>query len=209
MGSLLRVIRELLHEAARDLAPTLIVVVIFQVFFIQRMPDSPAALIGGFAVVLVGLALFVKGLDAAIFPAGETMAFDFARRGSFLWLMLFAFCISFASVAAEPALMAVAYKAEAVSGGSLSALTLRLVAALGVGLAIVAGVVRIVLGHPIGNYLIPGYLLVIVLTAFSPPQLVGLAFDSGGVVASTVTAPLFDGPRCRSGHQHSWSQSAA
>ena len=190
MGSLLRVIRELLHEAARDLAPTLIVVVIFQVFFIQRMPDSPAALIGGFAVVLVGLALFVKGLDAAIFPAGETMAFDFARRGSFLWLMLFAFCISFASVAAEPALMAVAYKAEAVSGGSLSALTLRLVAALGVGLAIVAGVVRIVLGHPIGNYLIPGYLLVIVLTAFSPPQLVGLAFDSGGVVASTVTAPL-------------------
>jgi Protein of unknown function (DUF1538) len=190
MRSLLRVIRELLHESARDLAPTLIVVLIFQVFFIQRMPDSPAALIGGFAIVLVGLALFVKGLDAAIFPAGETMAFDFARRGSFLWLMLFAFCISFASVAAEPALMAVAYKAEAVSGGSLSALTLRLVAALGVGLAIVAGVWRIVLGHPIGNYLIPGYLLVIVLTAFSPPQLVGLAFDSGGVVASTVTAPL-------------------
>ena len=190
MGSLLRVIRELLHEAARDLAPTLIVVVIFQAFFIQRMPDSPAALIGGFAVVLLGLALFVKGLDAAIFPAGETMAFDFARRGSFLWLMLFAFCISFASVAAEPALMAVAYKAEAVSGGSMAALTLRMVAALGVGLAVVVGVWRIVLGHSIGNYLIPGYLIVIVLTAFSPPQLVGLAFDSGGVVASTVTAPL-------------------
>ena len=74
MGALLRVIRELLHEAARDLAPTLIVVVIFQAFFIQRMPDSPAALIGGFADVLIGLALFVKGLDAAIFPAGETMA---------------------------------------------------------------------------------------------------------------------------------------
>jgi hypothetical protein len=190
MGSLLRIVRQLLHEAARDLAPTLIVVVIFQVFFIQRMPESPAALIGGFAVVLLGLALFVKGLDAAIFPAGETMAFDFARRGSFVWLMLFAFCISFASVAAEPALMAVAYKAEAVSGGSMGALTLRMVAALGVGMAVVVGVWRIVLGHSIGNYLIPGYLVVIVLTAFSPPQLVGLAFDSGGVVASTVTAPL-------------------
>lgn len=190
LSSLVRVIRELLHEAARDLAPTLIVVVLFQVFFIQRMPDNPAALIGGFAIVLLGLALFVKGLDAAIFPAGETMAFDFARRGSFLWLMLFAFCISFASVAAEPALMAVAYKAEAVSGGSMGALTLRMVAALGVGLAVMLGVWRIVLGHSIGNYLIPGYLLVIVLTVFSPPQLVGLAFDSGGVVASTVTAPL-------------------
>jgi len=190
LSSLLRVVRELLSEAARDLAPTLIVVVVFQTFFIQRMPESPAALIGGFAVVLLGLALFVKGLDAAIFPAGETMAFDFARRGSFLWLMFFAFCVSFASVAAEPALMAVAYKAEAVSGGSMGALTLRMVAALGVGLAVVVGVWRIVLGHSIGNYLIPGYLVVIVLTAFSPPQLVGLAFDSGGVVASTVTAPL-------------------
>ena len=190
MGSLLRIVRELMRDAARDLAPTLVVVAIFQVFFIQRMPDSPAGLIGGFAAVLLGLALFVKGLDAAIFPAGETMAFDFARRGSFLWLMLFAFCISFASVAAEPALMAVAYKAEAVSGGSMGALTLRMVAALGVGLAVVVGVWRIVLGHSIGNYLIPGYLIVIALTVFSPPQLVGLAFDSGGVVASTVTAPL-------------------
>ena len=190
MGALLRVIRELLHEASRDLAPTLIVVVIFQAFFIQRMPDHPAALIGGFSVVLIGLALFVKGLDAAIFPAGETMAFDFARRGSFPWLILFAFCISFASVAAEPALMAVAYKAEAVSGGTMGALTLRLVAALGVGLAVAVGVWRIILGHPIGHYLIPGYLIVITLTTFSPSQLVGLAFDSGGVVASTVTAPL-------------------
>jgi hypothetical protein len=190
MGSLLRIVRHLLHDAARDLAPTLVIVVVFQVFFIQRMPDSPVALIGGFATVLVGLALFVKGLDAAIFPAGETMAFDFARRGSFLWLMLFAFCISFASVAAEPALMAVAYKAEAVSGGSMGALTLRMIAAVGVGLAVVAGVWRIVLGHSIGSYLIPGYLVVVALTAISPPQLVGLAFDSGGVVASTVTAPL-------------------
>ncbi|SBT05131.1 conserved membrane hypothetical protein [Candidatus Accumulibacter aalborgensis] len=190
MGSLLRIVGELLREAARDLAPTLIVVVIFQAFFIQRLPDSPAALIGGFAAVLVGLALFVKGLDAAIFPAGETMAFDFARRGSFFWLMFFAFCISFASVVAEPALMAVAYKAEAVSGGSMGALTLRMVAALGVGLAVMVGVWRIVLGQSIANYLIPGYLIVVTLTVFSPPQLVGLAFDSGGVVASTVTAPL-------------------
>jgi hypothetical protein len=190
MGSLLRIIRHLLHDAARDLAPTLVIVVVFQVFFIQRMPDSPAALIGGFATVLVGLALFVKGLDAAIFPAGETMAFDFARRGSILWLMFFAFFISFASVAAEPALMAVAYKAEAVSGGSMGALTLRMIAAFGVGVAVVVGVWRIVLGHSMGSYLIPGYLIVVGLTAISPPQLVGLAFDSGGVVASTVTAPL-------------------
>lgn len=189
-SALTHAIRDLTYEATRDLAPTLIVVVIFQVFFIQRMPDDPAALIGGFSVVLLGLALFVKGLDVAIFPIGETMAFDFARRGSFFWLMLFAFFISFASVAAEPALMAVAYKAEAVSGGSMGALTLRMVAALGVGLAVVVGVWRIVRGHSVANYLIPGYLTVILSTIFAPPQLVGLAFDSGGVVASTVTAPL-------------------
>jgi hypothetical protein len=188
--ALTHAVRELLSEAARDLAPTLIVVAIFQVFFIQHLPDNPLLLVGGFAVVLLGLALFVKGLDVAIFPIGETLAFDYARRGSFLWLMLFAFSISFASVAAEPALMAVAYKAEAVSGGSMRALTLRMVAALGVGLAVMVGVWRIVRGHAIGHYLIPGYLIVILATAFAPPQLIGLAFDSGGVVASTVTAPL-------------------
>lgn len=187
---LVHAVRDLLYEAARDLAPTLIVVVIFQVFFIQHLPNDPAALIGGFAVVLLGLALFVKGLDVAIFPVGERLAFDYARRGSFLWLMLFAFCISFASVAAEPALMAVAYKAEAVSGGSMGAMTLRMVAALGVGLSVMVGVWRIVRGHSIASYLIPGYLIVITCTAFAPPQLVGLAYDSGGVVASTVTAPL-------------------
>ncbi|MBP6583774.1 MAG: DUF1538 family protein, partial [Chromatiaceae bacterium] len=188
--ALIQAVRELLYDAARDLAPTLIVVVIFQAFFIQHLPDNPVALVGGFAVVLLGLALFVKGLDVAIFPIGETMAYDYARRGSFLWLMLFAFSISFASVAAEPALMAVAYKAEAVSGGSMGALTLRMVAALGVGLAVMVGVWRIVRGHSIAHYLIPGYLIVIIATAFAPPELVGLAFDSGGVVASTVTAPM-------------------
>lgn len=186
----LHAVRDLLYEAGRDLAPTLIVVVIFQVFFIQHLPDNPSALVGGFAVVLLGLALFVKGLDVAIFPIGERMAYDYARRGSFLWLMLFAFSISFASVAAEPALMAVAYKAETVSGGSMAAMTLRMVAALGVGLAVMVGVWRIVRGHSIATYLIPGYLIVIACTAFAPPQLVGLAYDSGGVVASTVTAPL-------------------
>ena len=188
--ALIHAVRELLYDAARDLAPTLIVVVIFQAFFIQHLPDNPVALVGGFAVVLLGLALFVKGLDVAIFPIGETMAYDYARRGSFLWLMLFAFSISFASVAAEPALMAVAYKAEAVSGGSMGALTLRMVAALGVGLAVMVGVWRIVRGHSIAHYLIPGYLIVIISTAFAPPELVGLAFDSGGVVASTVTSPM-------------------
>jgi hypothetical protein len=183
-------IRELVLDAARDLAPTLVVVIIFQAFFIQHMPDNPVALVGGFTVVLFGLALFVKGLDVAIFPIGEAMAYDYAHLGSFLWLMLFVFSISFASVAAEPALMAVAYKAEAVSGGSMGALTLRLVAALGVGLSVMVGVWRIIRGHSIANYLIPGYLIVIVSTVFAPAQLVGLAFDSGGVVASTVTAPL-------------------
>jgi hypothetical protein len=190
LSSLIRVIRELLHEAARDLAPTLIVVVHLPGIFHPAHAGQPGGADRWFAASCSAWRCSSRDSTRRSFPAGETMAFDFARRGSFLWLMLFAFCVSFASVAAEPALMAVAYKAEAVSGGSMGALTLRMVAALGVGLAVVVGVWRIVLGHSIGNYLIPGYLIVIALTVFSPPQLVGLAFDSGGVVASTVTAPL-------------------
>ncbi len=180
----------LIKDAWRDLAPTLVVVAFFQALFVGTLPEDPVGLVGGFLIVILGLGLFVKGLEAAIFPAGESMAFQFARKGSLFWLALFTFGISFASVVAEPALMAVAYKAAMVSSGSLDALTIRLVAAAGVGLSVVIGVWRIIAGHPTHWYLIPGYILVIALTAISPPQLVGLAFDSGGVVASTVTAPL-------------------
>jgi hypothetical protein len=190
LGSLFRVIRELLHEAARDLAPTLIVVVIFQVFFIQRMPDSPAALIGGFAVVLLGLALFVKGLDAAIFPGRRDDGFRLcpARLVSLADLLCLLRQLRLGGRRAG------ADGRRLQGGGGLGRQHGCADAAHGGGARCRPGGGGRRLAHrprhSIGNYLIPGYLLVIVLTIFSPPQLVGLAFDSGGVVASTVTAPL-------------------
>jgi hypothetical protein len=125
-----------------------------------------------------------------IFPIGESLANQFARKGSVFWLLLFGFLVGFATTAAEPALIAIADRAETISAGRLDAFWLRITVALSVGLALMVGILRILLGHPIHYYIITGYLIVILVTFFAPAEIVGLAYDSGGVTTSTVTVPL-------------------
>ncbi len=118
------------------------------------------------------------------------MAYDFAERGSLFWLLLFAGTIGFGTTIAEPALIAIAIKAEAITGGTISALALRSIVAIGVAVGICVGVMRIILGHPIHYYFISGYLLVLLMTLVAPKEIVGLAYDSGGVTTGAVTVPL-------------------
>ena len=173
-----------------DLIPIIVVVSLFQIFVIQAMPkDLPSILIGIF-IVGIGLALFIRGLEIGIFPIGENLATDFAKKGSLFWLLLFAFTIGFSTTIAEPALLAISQKAAAISDGRIDAFFLRLTVAFSVGFAIVLGVFRIIIGHPIHYYIITGYILVVLITFFAPIEIVGLAYDSGGVTTSTVTVPL-------------------
>jgi hypothetical protein len=152
-------------------------------------------------LVIVGLALFVVGLDIGLFPLGETMAEEFAQKGSLFWLLLFAFALGAGTTVAEPALIAVTRegaRAAAEAGlivnrpDSISryALGVRLTVALSVGMAIVIGVMRILRGWSLPVLIIGGYTLVMVMTLFAPEEIVGLAYDSGGVTTSTVTVPL-------------------
>ena len=128
--------------------------------------------------------------EVGIFPVGEGLASEFAHKGSTLWIVIFAFMIGFGTTVAEPALLVIADKAAGISSGRIDAFTLRMVVAFSVGLAIVIGVWRIIKGHPIHYYIISGYILVVAATFFSPKEIVGLAFDLGGVTTSTVTVPL-------------------
>lgn len=141
-------------------------------------------------IVAVGLALFIRGLELGIFPIGENLAIDFAKKGSVFWLLLFAFTMGFATTVAEPALIAIADKASIISGGLVDAFWLRMTVAFSVGFAIALGTLRILLGHPIQYYIIAGYMLVVFITFFAPKEIIGLAYDSGGVTTSTVTVPL-------------------
>ena len=179
-----------LNNSFKDLLPIIIVVAFFQTFIIQEMPDNLASIVIGLTIVAVGLALFIRGLELGIFPIGENLAIDFAKKGSTFWLLTFAFTIGFSTTVAEPALIAIADKAAVISGGLVDAFWLRMTVAFSVGFAITLGTLRILLGHPIQYYIISGYILVVLVTFFAPKEIIGLAYDSGGVTTSTVTVPL-------------------
>ena len=190
-----------LFASARDLFPIVVVVVGFQLFVLrQPIPDLVGVLTGTF-FVLLGLTLFMQGLELGLFPIGESMATAFARKGSVVWLLIFSFALGFSTTVAEPALIAIAKEAAEIAShaGLLSpgmaaqesyATGLRFVVAISVGLAITMGVLRILRGWPIHYLIIGGYVVVILMTLIAPKEIVGIAFDSGGVTTSTVTVPL-------------------
>ena len=186
----LKLFSQMLKGSFRDLLPIIAVIAFFQIVILQRMPDDLLSISIGIFIVAVGLAIFIQGLEVGIFPVGENLAQEFARKGSVLWLLLFAFLIGFSTTIAEPALIAIAGKAAVISEGRIDAFMLRITVALSVGTAIALGVFRILTGHPIHFYIITGYVAVVVLTFFVPVEIVGLAYDSGGVTTSTVTVPL-------------------
>ena len=179
-----------LKNSFMDLLPIVIVVALFQGFIIQAVPENLVSIAAGLTIVAVGLALFIRGLELGIFPIGEGLAVDFARKGSVFWLLVFAFTVGFSTTVAEPALIAIAQKAASISNGLIDAFWLRMTVAFSVGFAIALGVLRILLGHPIAYYIVSGYILVVLITFFAPQEIIGLAYDSGGVTTSTVTVPL-------------------
>jgi len=187
--------------SARDLFPIVLVIGFFELVVLQRSLPHLGEMLAGMLLVLLGLTLFIQGLEMGLFPIGETMANAFASRGSLLWLLLFAFGLGFGTTIAEPALIAVAEEASEVAamGGMIAddpevmesyADGLRYTVALAVGFAILLGVLRIVRGWPIQYLIISGYVGVVVMTVFAPKEIIGIAYDSGGVTTSTITVPL-------------------
>ena len=185
----------------RDLSPVVVVVLFFQVVILQQPVAKLFSLVEGTLFVIAGLVLLVYGLELALFPLGETLANALARRGSVALLVVFSFLLGFGTTIAEPALTAVAAEAAnaAAAGGAIAesaaakaqyALGLRLTVALAVGAALVVGVVRIVLRWPLSRLVIGGYAAVVVLTFFAPAEIVGIAYDAGGVTTSVITVPL-------------------
>lgn len=186
----LKLFLQLFKGSIRDLLPIIAVISFFQIFVLQSVPEGLVSTAIGLFIVAIGLTVFLQGLEVGIFPVGENLANEFAKKGSVFWLLLFAFLIGFGTTIAEPALIAIADKAAVISGGKVDAFWLRIVVALSVGFAIVLGVFRILVGHPIQYYIIAGYVTVVVATFFAPKEIIGLAYDSGGVTTSTVTVPL-------------------
>lgn len=188
-----------------DVLPIAAIVFGFQFFVLRRKPANLVAILWGFCWVLIGLSLFLLGLEWALFPLGRLMAVQltdptFVQAANdasgalnwkdYRWVYIFAFAMGFSTTIAEPALLAVAMKANEVSGGAVGVTGLRVSVALGVAFGIALGCYRIVVGDPIHWYIIGGYILVVLQTTMAPKMIIPLAYDSGGVTTSTVTVPL-------------------
>lgn len=194
---------QILLNTLRDVAPILLLIVFFQIFILKKpIPHLKRVIVGGIYVVL-GLALFLMGLEKALFPLGDIMAtqltdpeFIGIKEGEvvdwtkYYWIYIFAALIGFSTTVAEPSLIAVAIKAKEVSAGTISTWGLRITVAIGVAFALALGTYRIVSGTPLYIYILVGYVIVVIQTIFTPKTLIALAYDSGGVTTSTVTVPL-------------------
>ena len=196
---------KILFATCIDVLPIIILIAGFQLLVLrQPIPNLGRLIIGGIYVI-VGLALFLAGLEKALFPLGKIMAaqlsdpvFVYGTEAivtdpdwkAYGWVYLFAAMIGFATTIAEPSLIAVAYKASEVSAGTISQWGLRITVAIGVAFGISLGTFRIISGTPLYLYILVGYMIVIVQTIFAPKSIIPLAYDSGGVTTSTVTVPL-------------------
>jgi hypothetical protein len=190
----------------RDVVPIAAILFGFQRLVLRQRVTNRARVGVGMIFVLLGLTLFLEGLALALFPLGRLMAeqltapefiygndieaLQHVQWKDYLWVYVFAGAIGFATTAAEPALLAVAIKANQVSGGTITVRGLRFAVAIGVAVGVALGAFRIVTGTPLHWYIISGYAAVIIQTAFAPKSIIPLAFDSGGVTTSTVTVPL-------------------
>jgi hypothetical protein len=191
-------------RTALDVVPIALFIIAFQIFVLRRPLLNPGQLLAGFILVVIGLGLFLVGLEQALFPLGRLMAEQLTHPElmgtasdapglgwtDYYWVYIFAFAIGFSTAIAEPALLAVAMKANEVSGGAVSVRGLRVAVALGVAIGVAVGCLRIVTGTPLHFFIISGYFVVVLQTAFAPKLIVPLAYDSGGVATSTVTVPL-------------------
>ncbi len=187
-----------------DVIPIIAIVFGFQYLVVRRKIHRLKEVLVGFVLVVLGLALFLVGLDMALFPIGEMMASqlvsdeflpavaDEAQRHwtHYYWVYLFAFAIGASTTIAEPSLIAVSIKAGEVSGGTINPFWLRVSVALGMALGITLGTWRIVMGLPLYWFVLGAYILVIIQTLVAPKNIIPLAYDSGGVTTSTITVPV-------------------
>ena len=193
-----------LLDTCRDFLPIATVIVGFQLLVIRRPLINPKKTLFGFILVLLGIVFFLEGLDMALFPLGKLMASQLTTPEflglnpleqaiswrTYFWVFVFAASIGFATALAEPSLLAVAIKAEQISGGTIRAWGLRIAVAIGVSFGLALGAFRIVTGIELYFFIIAGYIIVVIQTLFAPKMIIGLAFDSGGVTTTMVTVPL-------------------
>ena len=190
MFEILKQLRDALKESFINILPIIAIIAAFQIFVFQSVPDDFLSISAGFLIIIIGVAFFLIGLEVGVFPLGNSLSNEFLEKKSIVLFIIFGFCIGFSASIAEPAIIAVALQTQDITNGAIDALTLRLIIAFSVGFITAFGVLRSLLGWSVSKIIIFGFILVIGITYITPPQIIGLAYDSGGVATNVATVPL-------------------
>ena len=190
MTEILKQFKHTLVESIVNLIPILIIIIGFQLLVFQSMPENIFSITLGFVIVILGVTFFLMGLEIGVFPLGNSLSNEFLEKRSLFWFALFGFALGFSASIAEPAIIAVATQAQTITHGSLDAFILRIIIATSVGTITAFGILRSLLGWPIAKIIVGGYIVVLIITYFTPRSIVGLAYDSGGVATNVATVPL-------------------
>lgn len=190
MFEIIKEFKKTFFESFLNLIPIFLIIAGFQIFVFQSVPDNLTSILFGFFIVMIGVTFFLMGLEIGVFPLGRSLSSEFLEKKSIFWFILFGFALGFSASIAEPAIIAVASKAEAITQGALNAWTLRLIIATSVGAITAFGIIRTIYGWSISKIIIIGYIIVLLITYFAPREIIGLAYDSGGVATNVATVPL-------------------
>ncbi|MCK9454490.1 MAG: DUF1538 domain-containing protein [Sulfurimonas sp.] len=190
MLELIKEFKKTFIESFLNLIPILLIIAGFQIFVFQSVPDDLDSLVFGFFIVTIGITFFLMGLEIGVFGLGNSLSSEFLEKKSIFWFALFGFALGFSASIAEPAIIAVASQIQAITNGALDALVLRLIIATSVGAITAFGIIRTIYGWSISKIIIIGYAIVLIITYFTPREIIGLAHDSGVIATNVATVPL-------------------
>jgi hypothetical protein len=174
----------------RSVAPIIGILLAFHLLVLRQPLENWRSIAVGLALTVVGLVIFLKGLEIGLTPLGEAASGALARRGSLALVALFGVALGYGATLAEPALRILAERVENLTAGALGTTLFVQTVAVGVAIGLGVGAVRIVLGVELTPFFIPALALILVLTFFVPERYTGLAFDAALATTGPVTVPL-------------------
>lgn len=174
-------------EVLIALAPLLIIFTIFQLFFLRLPKEYLGKVIRGIFLTLIGLTLFLQGVKVGFLPVGYQIGETLSRIDARWIIIPVGFLFGLVATLAEPAVRIMSYEVEKASSGDIPARIIIITLSVGVALFVALGMARLLLGLPLKYFLIPGYLVVLLLLPFSDRTFISIAFDSGGVATGPMT----------------------
>ena len=179
--------RHVLAEVLLAVGPLLVFFVFFQVLFLKLPRQYVVNLFKGVFLSVVGLTLFLQGVQVGFMPVGASMG-RIISGFKHLWVMIpIGFILGVVATVAEPAVRILSYNVEKASAGSLKQRLILITLSLGVGLFVGLGMGKIIFGFSLYYIIIPGYILALIMMIFCEQTFISIAFDAGGVATGPMT----------------------